>query len=255
MSTMRLKSLLLSLSAVVAMSAGMAHAATNLVSNGNFDTTTNGTNKQLSSSVTNETDRTTLSGWTSSNGNDGGYNFVLDTATAKTWDSVIWLKSEVGGVSNGYASSANGGNIFASDALYWPGTLSQTITGLKQDAYYQLTFDYALAQQVGFDGANTANYWHVMFGDQSANSSGLSIASGGFSGWQTATMTFQASGASQVLSFLAQTSSPGAPPFLLLDGVNLTAVPEPTTWAMMLGGFGLIGFLARRRQRGSAALA
>ena len=78
---------------------------------------------------------------------------------------------------------------------------------------------------------------------------------GGFSGWQTATMTFQASGTSQVLSFLAQTSSPGAPPFLLLDGVNLTAVPEPTTWAMMLGGFGLIGFLARRRQRGSAALA
>lgn len=257
MSTMRLKSVLLSVSAVAALSAGMAHAATNLVTNGNFDDTTNGNNKRLSASPTNETDRTTLSGWTSTSieGNGGGYNFVLDANTAKTWDSVIWLRSEVDGVSNGYASSANGGNIFASDALYGPGTLAQTITGLKQDAYYQLTFDYALAQQVGFTGTNTNNFWHVMFGDQSANSSGLSITSGGFSGWQTATMTFQASGTSQVLSFLAQTTAPGAPPFLLLDGVNLTAVPEPTTWAMMLGGFGFIGFLARRRQRGSAALA
>ena len=114
MSTTRLKSLLLSLSAVVVMSAGMAHAATNLVTNGNFDDTTNGNNKRLSASPTNEDDRTTLSGWTSTSieGNGGGYNFVLDANTAKTWDSVIWLRSEVDGVSNGYASSANGGNIF-----------------------------------------------------------------------------------------------------------------------------------------------
>lgn len=29
---------------------------------------------------------------------------------------------------------------------------------------------------------------------------------------------------------------------------NVAAVPEPTTWAMMLGGLGLMGFMARRRK-------
>lgn len=36
----------------------------------------------------------------------------------------------------------------------------------------------------------------------------------------------------------------------LLDNVSITAVPEPTTYAMLLGGLGLLGFAARRRQQG-----
>lgn len=236
-------SLLLSLSAVAALSGGVAHAATNLVTNGNFETTTNGSNKQLSSSIVSDDKRTTLSGWTSSNGNDGGYNFVLNSNIANTWDSAIWLKSE----NNSWATSANGGNIFASDSQYWPGVLSQTVSGLTAGSQYTLTFDSALAQQVGFDGANSGNYWQVVFGNSTQNSSALSIASGGFSGWNTSSMTFTATGATQVLSFLAQ-GSPGAPPFLLLDSVSLTAaVPEPSTWGMLAVGLGLIGFAARRR--------
>jgi hypothetical protein len=38
-----------------------------------------------------------------------------------------------------------------------------------------------------------------------------------------------------------------------LDDISLTAVPEPTTWAMMLAGFGLVGFSMRRRNRAVAA--
>jgi len=34
---------------------------------------------------------------------------------------------------------------------------------------------------------------------------------------------------------------------VLLDGVNIAAVPEPTTWAMMIAGMGLVGFTMRRR--------
>lgn len=240
---MRIKSLLLSLSAVAALSGAYAHAATNLVKNGNFESVSNGTNKQLSSSITNNAKRTTLIDWTSSNGNDGGYNFVLNSNIATTWDSAIWLK----GNNNGWTKSANGGNIFVSDSQYWPGVLSQTITGLTAGSQYTLNFDYALAQQVGFNGANTNNYWQVMFGNSTQNSNALSIANGGFSGWNTSSMTFTATGASQVLSFLAK-GSPGAPPFLLLDSVSMTAaVPEPSTWAMLAAGLGLIGFAARRR--------
>ena len=241
---MRINAILLSLSAIAAM--GAAQASTNLVANGGFEQTTNGTNKQLSSTVTDEANRTTMTGWTSSNGNDGGYNFVLDTKTAPTRASAIWLETD----GNGYDPLSGRGNVFASDSQYWPGTRSQTISGLTAGSVYTLSFDYALAQQVGFDGANTNNYWQVGFGGATQNSTALSIADNGFSGWKTATMTFTASGASQVLSFLAKGEAPGAPPFLLLDGVSLvSAVPEPATWGMLLGGLGLVGLLARRRAK------
>ena len=247
---MRIKSILLSLSAIAALSAGAAHASANLVSNGGFEATSNGTNKQLASSVTTASNRTTVLDWTSSNGNDGGYNFVLASSIANTWDSALWLN----GQNNAYSASANGGNFLASDQLYYPGTISQSISGLTVGKQYTLTFDYALAQQVGFTGVNADNYWQVGFGSSLQNTQQLTIASGGFSGWKDASMTFTATGTSEVLSFLAKGTPTGAPPFLLLDGVSMvSAVPEPATWGMLLGGLGLVGFIARRRKLAAPA--
>lgn len=241
---MRLKSILLSLSAIAAFASNAADAVP-LVTNGNFELTSNGTNKQLSAIQNNAANRTTLAGWTSSNGNDGGYNFALDTRIITTNASTLALKA--------YTSTTDHGTVFASDELYYPGTLSQTINGLNVGSAYTLTFDYALGQQAGFNGKNTNNYWKVDFGSVTQNSALLSIPNGGFSGWQTATMTFMATSASQVLSFLARGSSAGAPPFLLLDNVAMTAaVPEPSTLSLLLGGVGLVGFLARRRRKTQA---
>jgi PEP-CTERM motif len=237
---MRLKPVLLSLSAAAALGAPLADAVP-LVTNGSFELTTNGGNRQLSSTPVQAADRSTLTGWTSSNGNDGGYNFVLDTGIITTSASAIGLKA--------YVSADDHGKVFASDALYYPGTLSQTIDGLTVGATYLLTFDYALGQQAGFDGRNADNYWQVGFGDAIQNSGMLTLEDGGFSGWKSASMRFTATSASQVLSFLAKGSSPGAPPFLLLDDVALdSALPEPSTLALMLGGAGLLALLARRRR-------
>lgn len=245
---MRITSILLSLLAVAAMSAGNANAASaNLVKNGDFSSTSAGNNKQVGHG-TPAADETLLTDWTSYNGNNGGYNFVLDSSKATTDASRIWLKSS-------FTAQTNGGNFFASDALYYPGLLSQSIGNLTVGSQYTLTFDYALGQQVGFTGANTDNYWKVVFGaDSTAQSTQkLSIANGGFSGWKTATMTFTAASATQLLSFMAEGSTPGAPPFLLLDNVSMiAAVPEPATWGMLLGGMGLIGFMARRRNANRA---
>ncbi|WP_288380541.1 PEP-CTERM sorting domain-containing protein [uncultured Massilia sp.] len=238
---MRIRSILSCLSVLAIITANTAGAVP-LVVNGNFELMTNGGNKQLSSKPLNVANRTTLVGWTSSNGNDGGYNFVLDTGLITTGASAIALKKYESGVSHG--------NVFASDALYYPGVLSQSITGLTPGASYLLSFDYALGQQSGFNGPNLNNFWHVGFGKAVQDSKKLSIENGGFSGWQTATMKFTAESADQVLSFLALSNSPGAPPFMLLDNVDLRAdVPEPSTVSMMmLGGFGLLGFMARRRK-------
>lgn len=38
-----------------------------------------------------------------------------------------------------------------------------------------------------------------------------------------------------------------------IDNVSITAVPEPSTYGMLLGGMGLLGFIARRKQRGGKA--
>ena len=60
---------------------------------------------------------------------------------------------------------------------------------------------------------------------------------GSFSGWTLANFTFTANASSELLSFLAVGTPAGnLPPFALLDGVSLTAVPEASTWAMMLVG-------------------
>jgi hypothetical protein len=40
-------------------------------------------------------------------------------------------------------------------------------------------------------------------------------------------------------------------PVFSLGQVTVPAVPEPAAWAMMLGGFGLLGGMARRRSRAS----
>ncbi|MBS3960497.1 MAG: PEP-CTERM sorting domain-containing protein [Sandarakinorhabdus sp.] len=39
----------------------------------------------------------------------------------------------------------------------------------------------------------------------------------------------------------------------ILDNVLVTQVPEPATWAMLIAGFGLVGFAMRRRRTLSAA--
>lgn len=245
---MRTKSVLLSLFATATLSAGAAHA--NLITNGGFESTTNGTNKKLAAGTsTTASDRSTLVGWTSGTGSDAGYNFVLNGSMLTTNASVISLRS-----TSSVSGKTDSTNVFASDALYYPGALSQTVNGLAVGSLYTLTFDYALGQQTGYSGANQNNYWEVNLGGAVQDTTKLSIADGGFSGWQTATMTFMATSANELLSFLASTSSPGAPPFLLLDNVALNAktvatVPEPSTCALLLGGLGALGWLARRRKR------
>jgi hypothetical protein len=42
---------------------------------------------------------------------------------------------------------------------------------------------------------------------------------------------------------------------MITEGYLLTAVPEPETYAMLLAGLGLMGFVARRRKQKEVAAA
>ena len=135
---------------------------------------------------------------------------------------------------------------------------------------YTLSFDYAAAQQYLYNGYTT-DQWVVTLGGQTIATTSINLPSNGFSGWKidSVTFTYEGDGPNPNLltfvnngmggcnsSFLdCAINDPGAsggPPFSLLDNVSLTAVPEASTWTMMLAGFAGLGYAGFRSRRRSA---
>jgi hypothetical protein len=81
------------------------------------------------------------------------------------------------------------------------------------------------------------------------------VTNHGFSAWDNFTTTIRADASTETRSFLAFGNLP-VPPFALVSDVSLTgSVPEASTWAMMLIGFGGVAFAAFRSRRRVAATA
>ena|SRR5450830_279258 len=242
---MRFKSLILSLSAIAALSMSSAQAAGGeLITNGGFET---GTAGQLNFAGS-------ANGWNTVN----GYTFLFNSTGADTTgvsgqfgNLTLWGPGN--GAVNGLTASPAGGNFLASDGAFQQSPITQTVNGLVAGQKYNLSFYWAGAQQQSFDGVNTEQ-WQVSLGGETHSTGVLTNSSHGFTGWQKETFTFTAASTSQLLSFLAVGTPSGVPPFSLLDGVSLVAaVPEPDTWAMLALGLGLVGFTARRRKAAAKA--
>jgi hypothetical protein len=216
--------------------------ASNLVMNGDFETTTNGPNFQFDNN-------TVATGWTSN-----GYNFIFAPGAADTIGATgqfgnLQLWGPGNGSANGLpATSPSGGNFAAADGAFQVGAISQTINGLTMGNSYVVSFWWAGAQQSGFTGATTEQ-WQVSLGGQTQSTVVLNNVSHGFTGWQSQSFTFTADNTSDLLSFLAVGTPNGVPPFVLLDGVTLNAsgtTPEPETLTLMATGLmGVIGFARR----------
>jgi len=231
------KKFLVAAAAATAMLSAASVASADVV-NGNFEGTPGGGQINFNTSET---------GWTVSN---PSYFFVFPANGAA-------VNGAYGPVSlyGPPTGSPNGGFYVGSDPGFLNAAISQTLTGLTVGGLYEVSFYYAGAQQVGFNGATTEG-WHVSFGSSSQDTLLLNNVNNGFTGWNAVTMQFTATAATQTLSFLANgTASQGAPPFALLDGVKVTAVPEPATWAMMILGMGMVGLGMRMRRRTASAVA
>ena len=72
----------------------------------------------------------------------------------------------------------------------------------------------------------------------------------GSSAWQTSKSIYVGTGDAATLT-IAETVG-GNSGGVVLDNVSV-AVPEPASWAMMVAGFGLVGFAVRRRVAAVAA--
>lgn len=113
----------------------------------------------------------------------------------------------------------------------------------------------------------TFEYSHNLFTPSSAMSASASVSVGSLFAivshdtgdtsnldWRPYSGTFTATGSTTRLTFTNLTG--GVNEGVLLDAVSVAPVPEPATWAMMLLGFGGIGFAMRRKGRqGLAQLA
>lgn len=232
---------------VVAMRPALA--ATELVVNGGFEQSTVAASSQFGDRWS----QNQVTGWTSK-----GYTFRFTPGTADDpqqrtqgdFPTTMWGPGN--GVQNGLtATSPAGGAFIASDGTYGQGPVSQTISGLTTGASYLLSFWWAAAQQ-RYNTGVTTEQWQVGFGSSNYSTAVVTTPSQGFVPWKQEQVYFVASGPSQVLSFLSVGGPAGGqPPYALLDGVSLTAAPEPATWALVV--MGMIGatVFARSRRAGS----
>lgn len=114
-----------------------------------------------------------------------------------------------------------------------------TLTNAGGGAFNLQSID--LAQLLGPGGQN----YSVTFVGTKADMSGTVSQSFSFTGsWNTFAFNAGFSGLSKVT--WTENGSVGRD--FLVDNINLTAVPEPETYALLAAGLGLIGFVARRRK-------
>ena len=189
-----------------------------------------------------------------------GYAWVFKYATGSNGTFGLYNSSTPGTTGAIPAPPGGGGTEFYGvDSTFHPSVLSQTLTNLTIGKTYAVSFDWAASQQIGFSGATTDTF-AVTFGATTLNTSTITLASQTFSGWQVATLDFVATATTETLSFvdngvclvpgaLCGPGDSGGPPFSLLDNVSVTAVPEPSTWAMMILGFASLAFAGYRSRR------
>lgn len=221
-----------------------AAAATNVIANGGFEDQVGFTGSGYDY-ANDPTGWTTNAAWDAS-----AYNAVAGAAYGLSHDGLYSVR---------FGSSANAGPATAG----MPTTLSQTFSDVV-GGQYTVSFYAYNGLYAGSSGSRPQNYLTASAGGQSitfADTVGGNPALAGCdaSCYAFGTFTFIGSG-SDTLSIAANADYN----YWHLDDVSVTlsgapgapgGVPEPATWAMMVGGFGLMGATMRRRRRGSAALA
>lgn len=130
---------------------------------------------------------------------------------------------------------------------------SFNITSLSSDDAAVAVLNGTALYGAGIFGPGTGNFYFTSTGSSVPFTFGLNGASGGsltapfVAGLNTFTLIVNNNNAGINTNNGPLTSGPSGVDFVGNVTFDVTAVPEPSTWAMMLLGFGMIGFAARRR--------
>ena len=216
---MKMPATLFKIAALAALvTAGTANAATELVVNGSFENNVISSSWATLSSVT---------GWTSSASGNSAFE--------------IQKGATQGGLGGFNPVAANGVQYLELNTDR-PTSISQSIA-TTAGGTYALSFAYSGRPDTP-GGANSL--MNVYWGSTLLTPTALSGNTGGT--WQSFSQNVTALGASTLLRFesVGPVSAPTYGSYL--DNVSVTtAVPEPESYAMMLLGLGLLGFMARRK--------
>lgn len=210
--------------------ASFAHADSIPVVNGSFEASTAPT--QIYSSYC--TSCPTLPGWTSS-------GFVYLEPSGGGWNTAGVIPT-----------SPDGGNFLALDGdQNFPGSISQVINGLTPGVATTVTFEMSGANYYTLPDTLTTDQLEVSLGGESQLTPVLGPGSDP-KAWQTYSLTFMPTSASETLSFLAIGTPVGDPPLVLLDGVSISdatgsPVPEPASLSLLTTGLIGVGGLLRSR--------
>lgn len=148
----------------------------------------------------------------------------------------------------GYWDASDGNRSLDLSALS-AGQISQTLFDTVAGARYRVSFDVSGNPDGGqrtvrlvasVTGGIAEVYSYVV---TAANSTSNML-------YQTFTYDFVASGDPQDIQFLSLEENPFGP---ALDNITISQVPEPAAWVLMIAGFGLVGFAARRRRMTTVA--
>ncbi len=166
----------------------------------------------------------------------GAYSLVT---TADGWTAgsgmFIELQNNVAG-----APAPTGGNVFVELDSNANSSMSRVI---NDAGTYSLSFLYSPRPNVG----SGSNGIEVLLNNVLLNPPGT-VTGGPFgaTSWSTiSTGAFDVT-AGSILTFRAVGTSDSLGGYV--DNITLSAVPEPATWAMMIGGFGIVGGTLRRRR-------
>ena len=112
---------------------------------------------------------------------------------------------------------------------------------------------YSISLLLWGDNRPGSSYvFNVSIGDDAWSTPGTDGAAGSNPAGSLQTYTFTAGSTSETLTLFQSSGSQASP---IVDDISITAVPEPSTWAMMILGFAGIGFMAYRRKSKPALMA
>jgi hypothetical protein len=177
-------------------------------------------------------------------------SFEADLQSAGTWNIYANLTGWTGGADgielrNNIAGAAyDGVNYVELDTNI--NSASSQVLGTTLGQKYTLSFAYAPREGTAASTNGIEVFWN---GVSQGTFSGTGAASG--NAWVPENLTVTGTSPTSNLEFRAVgiSDSYGGS----LDAVSLTAIPEPESYAMMLAGLGLLGFVARRRRERNAA--
>jgi choice-of-anchor C domain-containing protein len=221
-----MKTRLLGLAAALAFlgAASPASAVVNLISNGSFEFGTN-------------------------DAAPGGFSTIPGSASISNWlvgGSVDWINGYWQAQSGTHSVDLNGTSI---------GSLQQTIATVAGQAYSLTFYVSANPDNIPNPGSDSRTL------EASAGGASMSFGYTAFlppnsrsqMNWDLRTFNFVATGESTLISFASTTPEGNCCYGIALDNVAVSAVPELSTWAMMLIGFGGLGFFAYRRNKKTLA--